>query len=289
MNQATQLFKGEFFLQNNLHLLVNRFNEDFVVPFHAHDFIEYCYVAEGKGFHHIENMAIPVSKGVLFAIPVGVSHVFRPTSPHSASNPLIVYNCLFDIHMINQLSIILQDHPIREHLTALTNNTSTYFSVYDRDGSIEHLMQMLFREMSVPIIGSTTMLHLLLSQLIVSVYRLKYAVADKPTTHVSDFSQVIRHLEQNLHESITLSDLSLISKWSIRHLQRLFQQHTGQSFGSHLQNLRVQKSCELLRSSEHKVITIAELVGYRDIDSFNAVFKKVVGQTPVSYRRLNRS
>lgn len=290
MNHTTQLFKGEVFFQNNLHLWVNRYTEDFTVPFHAHDFIEYCYVAEGKGFHHIERETLPVSKGLLFAIPVGVSHVFRPTSPDSLGNPLIVYNCLFDAHMVNHLSVVLQDPPILEHLTELQNSTSSYFSVFDREGSIESLMQKLYREMSVPSIGSTTMLHTLLSQLVVTVYRHKYTEANKPDMQVAnDFDQVIQYLEQHLHEAVTLSDLARISKWSIRHLQRMFQQHTGQSFGSFVQNLRVQKSCELLRGSEHKISSIAELVGYRNIDSFNAVFKKIVGKAPTEYRKLYRS
>lgn len=289
MNKPTQLFKGEVFLQSNLHLLVNRYTEDFIVPFHAHDFIEFCYVAEGKGFHHIENETISVSKGQLFAIPVGISHVFRPSSPDSKGDPLIVYNCLFDSHMVEQLTVILQDQPIREHLAELETSTLSYYSIFDRDGSIESLMQMLYREISVPRIGSTTMLHTLLSQLIVTVYRQKHTESGKTVTQFADFTQVIQYLERNLAETITLSELALMSKWSIRHLQRMFHRQTGQSFGSFLQNLRIQKSCELLRITEYKVSSIAEFVGYHDIDSFNSIFKKIVGKTPTEYRKIYKS
>jgi AraC family L-rhamnose operon transcriptional activator RhaR len=288
MNPSAQLFKAEFFFDHTIHLLVNRYTEDFTVPFHAHDFIEYCYVAEGKGFHHIEQETIPVSKGMLFAIPVGVSHVFRPTSPDAKGNPLIVYNCLFDSHMVDQLTDMLMEQPIQEHLIDLRNRRIPYFSVSDHDGSIESLMQMLYREMSVQGIGSATMLHTLLSQLVVTAYRKNLSNPDKPRSEVANFDQMLQFLKQNMHEAVTLSDLARVSKWSDRHLQRLFQRQTGQSFGSYLQNLRVQKSCELLRSSEHKISSIAERVGYRDMDSFNAVFKKIVGQSPRQYRKLYR-
>ncbi|MGP3784971.1 helix-turn-helix domain-containing protein [Paenibacillus sp. 1A_MP2] len=49
------------------------------------------------------------------------------------------------------------------------------------------------------------------------------------------------------------------------------------------------KSCELLKNSQHKVSLIAELVGYRDVDSFYAVFKRITGETPQGYRRNFRA
>ncbi|MCR8657012.1 AraC family transcriptional regulator [Paenibacillus endoradicis] len=289
MNRTTQLFKGEDYLQNNFHLYVNRCTEDFLVPFHSHDFFEFCYVAEGSGFHHIENEIFPVKKGMLFAIPIGTSHVFRPTSTESLKKPLIVYNCLFNENMINKLALVIQESPIKQYLMSLGSSDTSYFSVFDYDGLIEELMINLYREMSVPTVGSTTMLPILLTHLIVTVYRLKFGETDKSTKEVTDFDQVIQYVENNVHESITLTDLAAISRWSNRHLQRMFVKHTGQNFSSYLQNLRVNKSCEVLRSTSLKIAMVAELVGYHDIDSFNAVFKKIVGQTPTAYRRIYKS
>jgi AraC family L-rhamnose operon transcriptional activator RhaR len=180
----------------------------------------------------------------------------------------------------------LQEQPIQEHLSALANNTSSYFSVFDREGAIERIMIQLHKEMSANAIGSRAMLHSLLSQLIVTVYRLKYGDEESGTNEESsDFHRVIDYVEQNCHSSVTLAELSRISGWSARHLQRLFTRHTGQSFGAYLQNVRIQRSCEMLRNSSHKVSFIAEQIGYRSIDSFNEAFKKAVGLTPTAYRK----
>ena len=284
MNRINKVFQSQFFLLNNLHMSVNRFTEDFTVPFHEHDFIEYCYVAEGIGFHHIEQETFPVHKGLLFVIPVGVAHVFRPATPDQSSKPPIVYNCLFDNHLADELSSF-QEQPIQEHLSSLGSKTSSYFSVFDRDGSVESIMLQLYREMSVKETGSKTMLYALLSQLIVTVYRIKYGQEENVANESADFNHVILYLEQNFNQAISLSEVSRFSGWSSRHLQRLFQKHTGQSFGSFLQNLRIRKSCEMLRSSSLKIGLISELVGYRSIDSFNVAFKKTVGLTPTEYRK----
>lgn len=253
MNKSVQLFKSESFVQNNLHLHVNRFVEDFSVPFHTHDYIEYCYVAVGKGFHHIESETFPVHKGQLFAIPVGVSHVFRPTSPNASVDQLVVYNCLFDSQMMDHLSILLHDSPITEHLSSLADGTSTYFSIFDYDNSFENILMKLYREVSAPCIGSTTMLQTLLAQLVVAVYRQKFGNIDKPKTEAADFSRVLQYIENHLFDSITLTDLASLSQWSSRHLQRMFMRHTGQSFGSYLQNSRPMELCTAsrLRSQNH--------------------------------------
>ncbi|WP_054940959.1 response regulator transcription factor [Paenibacillus ihuae] len=289
MQRKAELFTSDTFLQNQLHLLVNRATEDFAVPFHAHDFIEYCYVAEGRGFHHIEQDTFPVQKGMLFVIPVGVSHVFRPATTEAHGNRLIVYNCLFDGHMVDRLSVIVQEPRIREHLGRLGRSDSPYFSVFDDKGTIERLMLSLYREGSGYREGSATMLIALLSELIVTVYRTIIAPVDKSAAESSDFTAVIHYLDNNLSGTLTLAGLAEMSKWSVRHLQRMFRTHTGQPFGSYLQNLRIQKSCELLRTSKQKVQLIAESVGYRDMDSFNTVFKKITGVTPRQYRKTVQS
>jgi AraC family transcriptional regulator, L-rhamnose operon transcriptional activator RhaR len=285
MKQPNNLFEKEHFLSTHSHMFINRFTEDFNVPYHAHDCIEYCYVAEGTGFHHVEQETFPIHKGQLYVIPIGVSHVFRPTSTDRSSKPPVVYNCLFDMQLAAVLSG-LQEQPIQEHLSALANNASSYFSVFDREGAIEHIMIQLHKEMNTNAIGSRAMLHSLLSQLIVTVYRLKYGDSEYNTNDESSaFHRVIDYVEKNCHSAVTLAELARISGWSVRHLQRLFAHHTGQSFGSYLQNVRIQRSCEMLRNRSHKVSFIAEQVGYRSIDSFNEAFKKTVGLTPTAYRK----
>ncbi|WP_373459706.1 helix-turn-helix transcriptional regulator [Paenibacillus harenae] len=76
-----------------------------------------------------------------------------------------------------------------------------------------------------------------------------------------------------------MSLLASNSKWSVRHLQRLFVRYTGQTLGKYVQDMRIRKSCEQLHHSQLKIITIAENVGYRHLESFNSVFKKIMGET----------
>jgi AraC family L-rhamnose operon transcriptional activator RhaR len=93
---------GDLYFLPELPLFVNRVHESFELQQHTHDFIEISYVAEGSGAHYIDHTSLTVSKGDLFFIPVGVSHVFRPASTIQ-SKPLVVYNCIFTQEWLNHL------------------------------------------------------------------------------------------------------------------------------------------------------------------------------------------
>jgi AraC-like DNA-binding protein len=284
MKRSGEKLEGDFF-PKNLHLYINRATETFQMPLHFHEFIELAYVAEGMGFHYIENDKQRVHKGQLFVIPIGVSHVFRPSSNNPLTDPLIVNNCVFTPEMVDIIAPFIIEAPIVAHLKGFKDKNIASYSVYDIDTSIEKLFASLYREFSICQSGSSTYLHTLLIQLIVTIYRMKNDEIKIPLSKPTQFLHVLRYMEQYYSEELTLSKLSEKFQWSERHLQRLFPQHTGQTFNRYIQSLRIQKSCERLRNSQLKISFIAEEVGYKDIDSFNAVFKRIIGSTPGSYRK----
>jgi len=288
MEQVRQTLKEDWFFGDHLLLYVNRAIEDFTLPLHSHEFIELAYVAEGKGFHYIEDDVQRIHRGQLHVIPIGTSHVFRPTSMNAARDPLIVYNCIFTKTLIDRLIPLLIDEPIAAYIGGLKEETLPYHAVFDADAQIEKLFLSLYKEYSLPRSGSATYLNTLLLQLIVTIYRLHTETSGSVPSQPARFHQILSYLEQNYAEKLTLSHLTSRFQWSERHLQRLFKQHTGQSFNYYLQSLRIQKSCEQLRSTQLKISRIAGAVGYRDLNSFMALFRRMVGETPGAYRQRFR-
>ena len=49
---------------------------------------------------------------------------------------------------------------------------------------------------------------------------------------------------------------------------------------------RIDKACNLLRSTELSVIAVSEQVGFHSISSFNRCFSKITGHSPRSWRNL---
>lgn len=285
MRRAVETLKSESFLGQDLLVFINRAAEDFTLPLHNHDFLEFAYVAEGVGFHHIGEEVHKVRKGELCYIPIGLSHVFRPVSTNLTKHPLIVYNCVFSTELLAKAAMFSADRHVQQFIAALQEGSVAYFSLTDEEEVIERLILAMHREYSLPREGSTDFLHALLLQLLIAVQRIRLgsspALQDQPV----EFAHLLNYMDRHYAEELTLARLAAISQWSERHLQRLFIRHTEQSFSRYLQSLRVQKSLGLIRSTQLKVGVIAEKVGYKDFGSFLAVFKRIVGMTPSQFRK----
>jgi AraC family L-rhamnose operon transcriptional activator RhaR len=290
MYRPIETYKGEAFFFNDLQLFVNRATEDFNIPMHDHDFLEFAYIAEGSGFHHIGEDVHPAHKGELFHIPIGTSHVFRPLSADLAKHPLIVYNCVISPPLLMKLNEFSSDSKIQSFMDSFYKGTQSYFVLMDTGNAIEKLFMQLHREYSLPREGTYDYLYTLLLQLFITIYRIKeeenlqYS-SPALTRNLTHFDHLLTYMEQNLFADLSLSHLAQISSWSERHLQRLFKRHTEQSFNRYLQSLRIQRSCELLKSTTYKISIISEMIGYKDIASFISVFKRNVGTTPSAYRK----
>lgn len=287
MNHPVETYRGEYFFQNNQLLYVNRASESIMSPYHDHDFLECVYIAEGAGYHHIGDQVHKVRKGQVFFIPIGISHVFRPISSDQARNPLSVFNCVFSPLLLHKLSAFASDYRSVQFINDMESGKFPYYSCMDTNSQFEKLFLSMHREFELTQSGSSDYLHTLLLQLLITLQR---SVASDPEVTARapqqlEFIKLLHDLDQRFQQELTLAKLAETSGWSERHLQRLFQQYTKQSFHRYLQNLRIQKSQELLRGSQLKISTIAEMVGYRDIHSFNALFKRCTGMTPSVYRR----
>ena len=56
------------------------------------------------------------------------------------------------------------------------------------------------------------------------------------------------------------------------------------TFGDILKNVRMKKACTMLREGNATVESIAETVGYQNVEHFNRIFKKMYQVTPVQFR-----
>jgi AraC-like DNA-binding protein len=76
---------------------------------------------------------------------------------------------------------------------------------------------------------------------------------------------------------------------SLRGFHLAFQEHLGQSPGSVLRTLRLEKAKELLALSDLSTIEIAQRCGYRSLNTFHAAFRNAVGLPPGRFRALFRT
>ena len=73
--------------------------------------------------------------------------------------------------------------------------------------------------------------------------------------------------------------------YSRGHLARLFQQHCKNTMSETFTACKLRYAQNLLKNTEEKIITIANLVGYQTQSQFDVAFKKTYGITPKAFRK----
>lgn len=87
------------------------------------------------------------------------------------------------------------------------------------------------------------------------------------------------YAEENIKD-LSFDKLANYLGFSPNHLRNIFKKETGTSFKKYILSIRMEKARKLLSSEYYKVYEVAEMVGYKDIQSFRAVFKEYFGTMP---------
>lgn len=280
MTTSPYTLEGKLFWTPDFPVAVTRERERFSLPIHLHDFVEIQFVAEGKGFHYIGTEQLYVEKGDLFIIPIGTRHVYRPAS-EAPKDELIVYNCLFDPSVPERLA---RAYPLpASALQLLSGNDRPYRRFKDIYNEGKICMEGLYREYQSQLPGYEAILYARLTELLVRLHRLDSAGgAAAPAS--SRLALALDYLERNCERPVTLAEAAALLPVSVSYMQRMLRRATGQSFTEYLQNLRIRKSCELLRRTALPVKEVAARSGYRDLKFFHELFRKKTGKTPRQYR-----
>ncbi len=98
---------------------------------------------------------------------------------------------------------------------------------------------------------------------------------------------VIKEIETNYDQNLTISQLAGMVYVSPQYLSRLFNRFLGQSTSQYLLNYRINRAKEYLVTQKHVPIQqVAFAAGFQDASHFTALFKKRVGITPMKFRQL---
>jgi two-component system response regulator YesN len=90
-------------------------------------------------------------------------------------------------------------------------------------------------------------------------------------------------IERHFSEQLRLETLADLFNYNSGYLGKLFKSHTGETFNTYLDKVRIEQAIKLLREG-HKVHQVAERVGYANVDYFHAKFKKYKGVSPSSFK-----
>jgi len=104
----------------------------------------------------------------------------------------------------------------------------------------------------------------------------------------NQISQALKLMHADAARSWTLENLSEQVGMSRTSLANRFKAMVGTTMFDYLTKIRLQKACNLLKTTSLPVYAVAEKSGYQSEISFNKVFKQHLTVTPGRYRKQSR-
>lgn len=105
----------------------------------------------------------------------------------------------------------------------------------------------------------------------------------------ADVVKAVQFIRDNFWRQISVIDVADHVALSRRTLERLFVKYLGHSPRAEIQRLQLNRSCELLTTSNLTVDQIAAKTGLKPGKYFYDFFRKMTGQTPNRFRKSNKN
>ncbi len=283
-------FSERIFAQHNdvAVTLHERYSPCFI---HSHDYFEIAYVLTGSCTNHIAGKSVTQKAGDLCVISLYTPHAVSVFSDNTILMNLLIRSSTFEQTFFGSLTQrdVLSSFFSRALYTP--DNRSYLLFETGKDDEIRRLMLRLYDEFHENRKYADRMLRALVSMLFTELLRSHEhsLTVPNPSGNSSD-SNIMFILNYILahYQTLSLSKLSAFFNYSERQMTRILKDYTGKSFTAVIQEIRLQRACELLRNPQIPVADIAAHVGYSNVSYFYHIFKTQNGMTPAAYRERFR-
>lgn len=258
---------------------------------HEHDFIELIYVSHGKGVHRMFRSSQPIGKGDVFIIHPGVAHAYQAAS----EGRLSLWYVRFCPRLLkNEMNDLMQSTPffdffLVEPFLRENMNYQSHLSLSDEEQiTCTFFLNRLNDEYVQKAANYQILIKLQLTELLVCLGRW-YDGRACPTfagikTGSGKMGTVCKFISRHYTQPLKLKQLCDLCGMSRSQFTAAFKAYTGMTFVAYRNTLRIKAAKELLETTDKKIVTIAQEVGFEDVSNFNKTFKKTEGHSPKEYR-----
>lgn len=257
----------------------------FTVPWHFHPEIEILYVVKSSGTSYVGDGISRFQEGEISIIGENVPHWWKSDKKYaegidkSGVKALIIQ---FDKRIFDQNFINLQEMVgIKELLDK--SQRGMQFLGKSRDQLGKRITE-IFETAGLKRI--TDFILLLECMASTKEYRYHASIGYSKTINTFDFyrfNKIHEHILLNFTKPIKLEDVASTVNISPTAFCRYFKKHTGKTFVSFLNEMRVGHSCKLMVEENVPVSGASLECGFNNLSHFNDQFKRIMKMTPTEY------
>ena len=239
-----------------------------------HQFFELTYVDTGTLYTEVDGVSYKLGEKDLIIYGPGQFH-----SQHTDNQAVSYVTIMFNMENISP------DLP-EDWYSVLTNRVFPY------NKKVYTLIKTLVQESSTGAPYTDSLMHCLLTETIV---RLLQGVYTTPTVQPSSvvrqnyqdelFDRVLQFVESKIYEPLTVADICRQFSLSRSTLQLLFKNAVNQSPKKYISDMKLERSCQMLRENKYTISEISLKLGYSSIHYFSNAFNQKYHISPSEYAK----
>lgn len=240
----------------------------------SHDDNLLIYCMDGEGEARVGNHRLRIRTGDILLIPKGVPHTYKARQ----KQPWTIYWVHFDgqdaAAFIDHLSVKeAANRPYVMPIGTHSRLVSDFEALLEARESTYNLNAYLCAANQ-------------LRQILSHIALLKPLARQRQARTGFDLEKVHSLMQAHAHEQLDLDTLAEAINLSKYHFVKKYKELTGTTPINHFIQLKIERACHLLDTTDNGISDIAFAVGYEDAYYFSRIFKKLMGVSPSQYRKM---
>ena len=230
---------------------------------------------EGEGWYRLRDHEYKITSNQYFILPAGEPHAYGANT----ENPWTIYWIHFKGKLASEFARQAAS-PI-EIKPGIHSRISNRIDLFEE---IFHTLEMGYSRENL-LYACSIFYHYLGTLRYLQQYR-DVASGDKEKTDV--ITAAIHFMKENIEKKLSLGEIAQHIGYSPSHFSVLFNQRTGYPPLTYFNQLKIQKACQLLDFTDMKINQICYKIGIGDSYYFSRLFHKVMGMSPMKYKKMKK-
>lgn len=256
------------------------------VALHWHNEIEITLILKGMAEYKIDFSTYKVKEGDIVII--------SPESLHSINK---INNCEMDwttiVFNLDLLKSSFTDGCSLNYIAPILNKNYKLPTIIDSKNpgysSIYSIIENILSTYDKKDIAYELELKSMLFILFANFYKYEYVHKENNINELAfdlqeKIKAILNYIQENYDRDISIEEVASLCDFSEYHFMRFFKKYVGTSCLKYINNYRLEKAAELLKSNNSSITEISLDCGFNNLSYFNKLFKRKYHLTPREFR-----
>lgn len=241
-----------------------------------HDYLELTYVDRGCMLTEVDGQTFELKEKDLI--------IYGPEQFHTQKTPL-GQSCSY-------MTIIFYMESLNPSSEELPYNLLLN-KVFHYDKKIYNLIQAFVHESHTGLPYHCSLQLCLLLEIIIRLFQYNYVEKEEPhlisnsRQHYQDelLEKILSYIDDSIYEPLTVAEICQKFSVSRSFIQILFKENLNQTPKKYIIDLKLEKSCQMIRENKYTISEIALMLGFNSIHYFSRAFTKKYNLAPSEYSK----